>query len=352
LLAAVPVVAYASVSYTGIRFISQPTGTTNGLKGVHFVNGCTGFTVGETNENLLGQQLTIRRTDHSGRMWKNVAPSAVALHDYTLNRVDAIDKTHVVTVGETQDLDTSGTMAAGNGLVLNTANGGTSWANTTANLPSLDDPDDIADNEDVAMTGASTWFIAQSIFDPGISAIEGRILFTNNGGLTYADQLDITGGMAGLSFPTASTGYAVADGGFVWKTTDAGTTWTSLTFSGVSDAEKIVFANVSDGIVVGGSGAEAYTMDGGITWNLGTTKVTAALTDAAAGDATHFVAVGQALEGQRSTILTSDDGGVTWLSRTSPVFWDLQGVTEVPNTAIIFAVGQTGTEVTDRGIFC
>lgn len=63
-----------------------------------------------------------------------------------------------------------------------------------------------------------------------------------------------------IHFPDANTGYLVGDG-IILKTTDAGSTWTSLSF-GVT-LSSVYFTDVNTGYAVGGNGAIIKTSNGG-----------------------------------------------------------------------------------------
>jgi photosystem II stability/assembly factor-like uncharacterized protein len=79
-----------------------------------------------------------------------------------------------------------------------------------------------------------------------------------------------------ISFPTAEIGYAAGEQGQVWKTTDGGTTWTSLNidnaasdyFYGVDaiTAKKVIISGFYDSSS-GNYGVFRWSEDGGDTWS-------------------------------------------------------------------------------------
>jgi photosystem II stability/assembly factor-like uncharacterized protein len=76
-----------------------------------------------------------------------------------------------------------------------------------------------------------------------------------------------------VSFPTASVGYAVAELGQVWKTTNGGSTWTSVLNLGFPYYWYGVHAFGPDTVVISGfnnsdfTGLLRWTHDGGATWS-------------------------------------------------------------------------------------
>jgi photosystem II stability/assembly factor-like uncharacterized protein len=118
-----------------------------------------------------------------------------------------------------------------------------------------------------------------------------------------------------LSFPTATTGYAVAwidhsDIGVVGKTTDGGATWAlTLTDAGVGYPSDVVFLDENTGIMRRGNdytGLLVKTTDGGATWNAGASIK---------GKRISFVdsEVGWTFYGRELRFTT--DGGQHWTSR-------------------------------------
>jgi len=122
----------------------------------------------------------------------------------------------------------------------------------------------------------------------------------------------------------------VGYGGKVIETTTGGRTW-QLLDSGVDDALfSIYFADEQQGWIVGQDGLVLHTTDGGKTWS--TQESNAVFTDADGSekraylfaitglDAKHLWAVGD-----RSMLVRSTDGGVTWTAQQVKMQSDLSG---------------------------
>ncbi|MFV0468180.1 MAG: T9SS type A sorting domain-containing protein [Dysgonomonas sp.] len=163
---------------------------------------------------------------------------------------------------------------------------------------------------------------------------KGTIWKTTDGGNTWNNIFSSTeainvGGFEGMAFPSINVGYACGWGEYkngkqykqVWKTTDAGATWTELDLSslvGYFDVNSVYMTDIhfiseTEGAVC--SGTRIFvTKDGGATWSVG--QVTSNVWEGTtveflptkfcyAGDTTLY-AVGN------SQIFKSTDSGSTW----------------------------------------
>lgn len=108
----------------------------------------------------------------------------------------------------------------------------------------------------------------------------GLVMRSEDAGATWQIS-DLQGDFfVGLSFPTSNIGYVAGTHGAVYKTTDAGASWTSMRAGNsiFADLEELVqdvaFFNEEVGFLVGTKNMVYRTTDGGRTWkkitNLGT----------------------------------------------------------------------------------
>jgi len=67
---------------------------------------------------------------------------------------------------------------------------------------------------------------------------------------------------------SATSGFTVGDNGEVFRTTDAGATWTQQSSGLNTSLRQVVFSSATDGWIVGDYGALLRTSDGGATWTL------------------------------------------------------------------------------------
>ena len=113
---------------------------------------------------------------------------------------------------------------------------------------------------------------------------------------------------------SATTVFAVADGGLLLRTDDGGTTWTqTVLLGGALDLQGIAFNPAGTvGLIVTDGGGVLRTTDGGATW----TPIATGMTDGRAAiswadDSAVWVA------GRESSAAVSTDAGASWTSRPS-----------------------------------
>jgi hypothetical protein len=151
--------------------------------------------------------------------------------------------------------------------------------------------------------------------------LNGGFYRTTNGGSSWT--YTPAGNPYDMYFPTESTGYAVGEGTSVYKTTDAGITWTDLGPLVSAGQVTVFFLDEQRGWT-----GLHRTTDGGQTWTLmsGTPQSTVAVffTDADTGYAV-------ASSGQT---VRSVDGGMTWENNY---------ISEVPNASFSDAALVDGT---------
>ena len=125
-----------------------------------------------------------------------------------------------------------------------------------------------------------------------------------------------------VTFVGSRIGFAVGDRGVVWKTEDGGISWRLLPTPVDCSLRSACFLTDRIGWVVGGAitpyvhtdwGVVLYTEDGGEHWELLAEKTIPWLHDVQFFGLDHGVAVGETSHQFPNGILTTGDGGRTWL---------------------------------------
>lgn len=158
---------------------------------------------------------------------------------------------------------------------------------------------------------------------------------------TIWDSSDIgTSTILGLSFPSASIGFACGANGSIFKTTDGGNTWTKQGSGVQYDIFSIDFINVNTGFACGELGTVLLTTNGGSSWTVIDSGVTVDL------KSIFFktTSIGYAV-GADGTILTSTNGGLSWtaatFAATAPTY-DFNSVGILGDGVTIIAIGKNG----------
>lgn len=137
-------------------------------------------------------------------------------------------------------------------------------------------------------------------------------------------------------FSSASIGYACGAAGAIFKTTDAGATWTRQTTNVTYDIYAIDFIDNSIGFASGEFGTILTTTDGGASWIIIDSGVTADLKGLYFIDASNGVACGTS-----GTIILTADAGLTWTEIETSAINDFLSVAALGNGDLI-AVGKKG----------
>jgi photosystem II stability/assembly factor-like uncharacterized protein len=122
-----------------------------------------------------------------------------------------------------------------------------------------------------------------------------------------------------IFFVNETTGFVIGQGGMIKKTTDAGETWISMESGTTVDLNSVAFVNNSKGFVGGDfirngdhfSSIFLKTLDGGLNWTKDTISGVVRFQDIWFFNENDGIAFLQ-LEGSKSVVSTTDDGGNTW----------------------------------------
>jgi len=168
-----------------------------------------------------------------------------SLYCQGLNAIIAPDNLNIVAAGD-------------NGKILRSANGGNTWARYTIGAVNY---------KSISSFGDDVW----------LGGSDGKVYKTSKiNSPVNGFSTGTTNSLNGISFISISEGYACADGGLVYKSTDAGFTW-SLRNSGIPNVKlnAINFRDANYGVTVGDNGKIYLTDNGGASWtavNSGTTR--------------------------------------------------------------------------------
>jgi photosystem II stability/assembly factor-like uncharacterized protein len=282
------------------------TGTTDTYNDLAFTDPMTGTAVGRAAAD--GSGVVLRTTD-GGSSW-----SAATVNQTGLPSFNAI----AFATGNT------GWIVGNSGRVLQSSNAGASWDTiprfTTKNLYTV-------------------YFMNSVIGFAG--GADGVLYRTQNGGTSW-DTLQ-----SGTSLPiqdfflvNASTAFYTGDGGVIAKTTNGGDSWTLLTqpYFGFFNGRGIAGTSAQDFYAVGQYGYGVSTADTGTTWNSFTTGTNQELS------AIGFVnSISGISCGNSGTILTTTNGGNSWSVDTSGVTAaNLLSIT-FSDATTAFICGQSGT---------
>ena len=292
--------------------------------GVSFADRNTGFVVGMGN--------TVHKTTDGGESWKSI----VIVPDYTWKTVECIDTNYAVVGGVKR--------------LARTTDGGESWR--------------IVDSShwDYSSISFFTPTVGMAAGYEGSPGSWGWILSTTDGGATWkrfeTDSLQGINnpGLHGIAMTDQATGYAVGAYGVMFKSTDSGSSWQSLSSGTRRWLVDVWFTNPNSGYAVGGSFMEGslglrqaivQTTDGGNTWfEARVLSSEPFLERVEFADQNLGLAVGDS-----GTIVRTSDGGTSWWDQTSGTEKNLKGIS-FGNGLTALAVGDEGIvlRTTDGGI--
>ncbi len=215
------------------------------------------------------------RTLNSGNTWTSQAVSTSTLNSigYTTSGVWVVGDNGKIfvtingitwtalTSGVTSDLNdiqfpsgTTGYTVGNNGVILKTTNGLT-WSNPVIGGA------DTYNNNSVYFTSTANGVIAGDK-----NTLQGFAKRTVNGSLNFGAPLTIISVINDLHFINATTGFAAAKGGNIFKTTNSGQSWLPITTGTTQNINSIHFSDATNGYAVGDNGLILKTINGGTTW--------------------------------------------------------------------------------------
>ena len=234
--------------------------------------------INDTVASCVGGSATggqVLSTINAGSSWSAITVSTSALNaiDGTLtaawvvgdggkiyNTINGITWNPQIS-GTTTDLNdiqfpttTTGYIVGGTGTILKTING-TSWGSPI-------------------VSGGTTYTINAVHFTDANNGVvggdynfvQGFINRTVSGGQYFGMPSTTISKINDIYFVSASVGYAAAESGNIFKTTNNGASWTPLTTGTTSNINSIHFSDANIGYAVGDAGLILRTTNGGTTW--------------------------------------------------------------------------------------
>ncbi|RPI13781.1 MAG: T9SS C-terminal target domain-containing protein [Ignavibacteriae bacterium] len=219
----------------GINWTKLPTNISKNFLSMSFPNENTGYIGG-------GNQLMMKTTD-AGNTWSNLQLPVQEPMDTMFYVLDI------------KFLTANTGYALGFFLmeskIWKTTNGGLNWTvHTTGGANYLKELFFIDENNGFAVGGS---FV-------------GEVIKTTNGGLNWALVYNSDYALISVYFLNLSTGFAGAENGRVYKTTDAGNTWNSMWSPSSLDINAIEFVNANTGFGFGTGSVFVKSTNGGNNW--------------------------------------------------------------------------------------
>nr|MBA3901798.1 S8 family serine peptidase [Bacteroidota bacterium] len=229
-----------------------------GIAMIHAYSASTAWAVGFPNAG--GQTGGIWKTTNGGSNWSRQS---------TASFNNASSFSNVVHFWGPDTGFCQGDPINGEFEIYTTVNGGTTWTL----LPGANIPNPLSGEygytSQIEVVGNSLWFTTNL----------GRIYHSTNRGLNftvYQSPINDFGGAASsgnISFKNATQGILVNNNGAVWKTSNAGANWASVSPNGIVFTNGLCWVEGTDVIFTTGAGGvvgpgSSYSDDAGLTWNI------------------------------------------------------------------------------------
>jgi len=278
------------------------------LLAVSFPDADNGYAVGY--DFGAGTALVYATTD-AGASW---APQTIA-SDQVMYGVAFDTAMHGVAVGSM-------------GALFVTSDGGATWESRDSGT-SLDLTSVRSDDGTIRVTG-------------GDYVDDGFVLVSTDGGDTW-DSEAVPRSLNNVRYIDATSGVAVGASGGLFRTSNAGATWTSLQKSVSPEGLfGVAFGDAQHGVAVGVGGTIIATGDGGTSWSRQTSGTELVLYGIAAPSPTDWFATGGDIETFEHVVLATHDGGATWNDVTAPAMLAPMLSIACATTDHCIAVGECG----------
>jgi photosystem II stability/assembly factor-like uncharacterized protein len=189
------------------------------------------------------------------------------------------------------------------GAVLRTEDGGATWS-----LQNIGSPNVLTTT--LCFGDAQTGWVMGTQYGawPDTGALCCYVRQTTDGGATWAPPASyVTADLKDVSFVSRTQGWAVGENGTIMVTADGGEAWTTQAPPVAAGLNGVDFVDALTGWAVGDGGTIVATVDGGTTWHQQPSPSGVSLRAVSFIDAQRGWAAGG------STVLATDDGGLTWV---------------------------------------
>lgn len=191
--------------------------------------------------------------------------------------------------------NTTGYAAGMFGVVYRTTNGGLTWVKESEQASQFYD------------------IYAVKVKSSGVAiAAEayGNLIKRNNSSDWFFLQHTPSGSVTSIDWADSLKGFATMSTGHLLRTSDGGETWSSVIMREGIYADKVIFANQTQGTLFIGADSAFYTSNGGNTWSIfALPEGTFSIAEAYFPDNQTGYAVGLA-----GTVLKTTNGGASWFS--------------------------------------
>jgi len=323
-------ISFASVSYSQSGWFVQPSGITENLYSVFFLNPNTGWACGNNGKILS--------TVNGGYNWNERTSN-------TDNNLFSIFFMNENTGWICGGKNYASSLPAYQDCILKTTNGGTIWQNIYNMVPSYP-----VVFSDIYFTDANNGIV---IGTQGFSLVSyGVIMKTSDGGASWTNFTIDSLSRTSLAFANNSTGYMACNYyidyydmftyiSYVFKTTNFGINWNpvytvnnkSVTVLSSPDANSVF----GGGMSITSSGIIYKTQNGGSSWQEVNPDSSGEIISVSAPSVNFVWATTQ-----NKKILTSTNGGLNWYFQINPVNTILNNLFFTDNLTG-WAVGNSGT---------
>jgi len=201
----------------------------------------------------------------TGGIWKTTNGGATWNRQNSATFNNAASFTNVIHFWDANNGFCQGDPINGDFELYTTSDGGANWiAVPGANIPNPLNGNEFGYTRQIDVIGDDVWF----------STSVGRIYHSTDRGLNWTvaqtPVADFGGGVvsgtsANFSFGTTSNGLIVDNNAVVYKTTNGGNTWSTVTTTGTVLSNSLCFVEGTNTVFSTGAGS-SYSQDGGVNW--------------------------------------------------------------------------------------
>lgn len=201
------------------------------------------------------------------------------------------------TTTDLQDIDfptaTSGYVVGGSGVIRKTTNGYT-WTNPV-----------ISGGNSYTIKAVKFTSSTNGAFGGDVNSLQGFFNATTSSASYFSIPSFSIGTVNDIDFISSTIGFAVCNGGNIYKTTNGGSSWVLQTNSGTTqNLNAVDFYDANYGYIVGNNGIILKTFNGGTSWVTQNSPNTSNLNGVSCLDTNTVFAVGDA-----GTIIKTNSGG-------------------------------------------
>jgi len=306
-----------------VKFINATTGFASDAKGIIYstTNGGTNWTTGTLSSNKAIRAIDFNTglvfiCGNSGNLYSTTDNGAVWTPKYTAVTQDYLRKIYFKTESNGWICGGATTAADSNGFILQTTNGGINWTTNPYNFK--------AQVYSLSMPSDNVWYAGRSA---------NKIFKTTDAGASFtALTTTITSATHTFwftGFANDSVGYTGGTSGKVLKTTDGGNSWTDIsTLAGFSTNTVYDIAVISADtfFLCGGGGRIVKSTNGGTSFTALSPGIAGTFFSCKFKDGSFGIVGGSSLG-----VSVTTDGGTTWTPSVLP--------SGLPSTTSIWAFG-------------